>query len=73
MYLNKFFVVETNTNLVNVISSTRELQTGIPISDEKGNKLGDSKKAATTAIGLTTFSRIGMASPGMSMFLKLVF
>lgn len=34
--------------------------------DENGNKLGQSKNAAYTAITAVTLSRVAMASPGMS-------
>ncbi len=44
----------------------RELKDGIPIVDEDGNKLGNSKIAAKWAIAQVILSRIGMAVPGMS-------
>lgn len=43
----------------------RELQHGIPITDENDNRLGESKKAAQQAISQVVVSRILMASPGM--------
>jgi hypothetical protein len=46
----------------------REIQEGVPVSDINGNKLGDSKIAAQRGIALVTFSRIGMAAPGMGEY-----
>jgi hypothetical protein len=46
----------------------REVQEGVPVSDVNGNKLGDSKIAAQRGIALVTFSRIGMAAPGMGEY-----
>jgi hypothetical protein len=46
----------------------REIQEGVPISDINGNRLGDSKIAAQRGIALVTFSRIGMAAPGMGEY-----
>lgn len=43
----------------------RELKFGIPILDENGNRLGESKKAAQQAIVQVVVSRIGMAAPAM--------
>lgn len=45
----------------------RELQHGIPITDENDNRLGESTKAAQQAITQVVVSRILMASPGMGM------
>jgi len=50
------------------LQKSRELEKGIPVTDQAGKKLGDSKNAAKAAITAVTFSRIGMAAPGMSMF-----
>lgn len=47
----------------------RELKFGIPIMDEQGNRLGESKKAAQKAIVQVVISRIGMAAPAMGMLL----
>lgn len=43
----------------------RELKHGIPITDEKDNRLGESSKAAQQAISQVVVSRILMAAPGM--------
>lgn len=39
---------------------------GVPVIDQDGNRLGDSKIAAKEGIGSVVLSRILMASPGMS-------
>jgi hypothetical protein len=41
---------------------------GIPIFDENGNRMGESKMAAKSAISQVVVSRICMATPGMSEF-----
>ena len=46
----------------------REVLHGVPIFDDNGNKLGESKIAARSAIAQVVFSRIMMATPGMSKF-----
>lgn len=51
-----------------IFSYYRELTEGIPVFDENGNRLGNSTKAASKAIGQVVFSRIAMATPGMSEF-----
>ena len=43
----------------------RELQNGIPVFAEDGERLGDSKAAARKGISQVVISRILMASPGM--------
>lgn len=43
----------------------RELKYGIPVTDENGNRLGDSVNAARQAIVQVVVSRIGMAMPAM--------
>jgi len=44
----------------------RELTDGITIFDENGNRLGESTTAAKSAIAQVVFSRVMMATPGMS-------
>ena len=51
-----------------ILSFSRELMHGIPVFDENGNRLGESKIAAKSAITQVVFSRIMMATPGMSMY-----
>lgn len=46
-------------------SSSRELKYGIPVTDENGNRLGESPNAAKQAIMQVVVSRIGMAVPAM--------
>ena len=45
--------------------SARELKCGIPVTDENGNRLGESANAAKQAIVQVVVSRIGMAVPAM--------
>jgi len=55
-------------NMVNIpLMRQRELKHGVPIFDEDGNRLGESKVAARNAVAMTVFSRIVMATPGMSI------
>lgn len=49
-------------------NTSRELKFGIPITDENGNRLGESKKAAQQAIVQVVVSRIGMAAPAMGKY-----
>jgi hypothetical protein len=56
-------IVELITNVF--FHSRRELQEGVPVVDDNGNKLGQSKIAAKTGIIAVVLSRVGMASPGM--------
>ncbi|KAK1791572.1 hypothetical protein P4O66_013577 [Electrophorus voltai] len=48
-------------------ASPRELKYGIPITDEEGNRLGESASAAQQAIVQVVVSRIGMAVPAMAI------
>ncbi|KAK3600861.1 hypothetical protein CHS0354_014228 [Potamilus streckersoni] len=60
------FVAVAAANCINIpCMRSRELMEGITILDEKGQKLGESKNAAKSAIGQVVFSRITMALPGM--------
>jgi hypothetical protein len=43
----------------------RELEIGVPVFDEEGNLVGDSKKAAKKAVTQVVISRNIMAAPGM--------
>ncbi|XP_051475367.1 sideroflexin-3 isoform X2 [Apus apus] len=45
----------------------RELKLGIPVTDENGNRLGESTAAAQKAIFQVVVSRIGMAAPAMAI------
>ena len=50
----------------------RELTNGIPVFDENGNRLGVSRRAATSAIAQVVVSRILMATPGMCQYCFLL-
>lgn len=50
---------------MHVSVSFRELKCGIPVTDENGNRLGESPNAAKQAIMQVVVSRIGMAVPAM--------
>jgi len=53
-------------NCVNIpCMRMRELQQGVTLIDENGNKLGESKIAARNAISMVVLSRVAMATPGM--------
>ena len=62
------FAAVASANCINIpLMRSRELSDGIPVTTESGEKIGDSKKAARKAIFQVTFSRIGMALPGMAV------
>lgn len=64
LIISRTFIFYLNLFLLLVF---RELQHGIPITDENDNRLGESTKAAQQAITQVVVSRILMASPGMGM------
>uniref|UniRef100_A0A3Q3IQR6 Sidoreflexin n=1 Tax=Monopterus albus TaxID=43700 RepID=A0A3Q3IQR6_MONAL len=60
------FAAVAAANCINIpLMRQRELQHGIPITDEKDIRLGESTKAAQQAISQVVVSRILMAAPGM--------
>lgn len=60
------FTAVAAANCINIpCMRSREIMHGIPIFDANGNRLGDSKNAARSAIAQVVFSRIMMATPGM--------
>uniref|UniRef100_A0A8C7WIQ4 Sidoreflexin n=1 Tax=Oncorhynchus mykiss TaxID=8022 RepID=A0A8C7WIQ4_ONCMY len=70
-----FFAVAA-ANCINIpFMRQRELKYGIPVTDENGNRLGESVTAAKSGIIQVVVSRIGMAVPAMgkhcSHFLSL--
>uniref|UniRef100_A0A669F2V7 Sidoreflexin n=1 Tax=Oreochromis niloticus TaxID=8128 RepID=A0A669F2V7_ORENI len=60
------FAAVAAANCINIpFMRQRELKYGIPVTDENGNRLGESPNAARQAIVQVVVSRIGMAMPAM--------
>ncbi|XP_036429875.1 sideroflexin-3 [Colossoma macropomum] len=62
------FAAVAAANCINIpFMRQRELKYGIPVTDEEGNRLGESASAAQQAIAQVVVSRIGMAVPAMAI------
>ncbi|XP_063460784.1 sideroflexin-1 isoform X3 [Pan paniscus] len=62
------FAAVAAANCINIpLMRQRELKVGIPVTDENGNRLGESANAAKQAITQVVVSRILMAAPGMAI------
>ncbi|XP_042236814.1 sideroflexin-1-like isoform X2 [Homarus americanus] len=60
------FAAVASANCVNIpMMRMKELQDGVALHDQNGNKVGQSKKAAKWGIGAVCVSRILMSAPGM--------
>ncbi|ESO97003.1 hypothetical protein LOTGIDRAFT_159748 [Lottia gigantea] len=60
------FAAVAAANCINIpCMRSREILNGIPVFDENGNRLGESKTAAKSAITQVVISRVFMATPGM--------
>uniref|UniRef100_A0A2I3RZQ6 Sidoreflexin n=1 Tax=Pan troglodytes TaxID=9598 RepID=A0A2I3RZQ6_PANTR len=63
------FAAVAAANCINIpLMRQRELKVGIPVTDENGNRLGESANAAKQAITQVVVSRILMAAPGMAIY-----
>ncbi|XP_047110404.1 sideroflexin-1 [Schistocerca piceifrons] len=62
------FVAVAAANCVNIpMMRLQELREGVPVADQDGKRIGNSKVAAQYGIAAVTFSRIAMATPGMAI------